>query len=67
MFYFIIRDVLQDLVPFIQFEKHEKHQWRSVSFATLLKVISSIGVLISRFSNWTNGTKSFRALHIQNV
>ena len=25
-------DVLHDLVPFVQFKKREKHQWRSVTF-----------------------------------
>ena len=27
-----ICDVLRDLVPFVQFEKHEKHSWSSVTF-----------------------------------
>ena len=39
-------DVLRDLVPLVQFKKHEKHSWRSVAFskvagfwpATLVKV-----------------------------
>ena len=26
-------DALRDLVPFVQFKKHEKHQWRSVNFS----------------------------------
>ena len=26
-------DVLQDLVPFVQFKKREKHPWRSVTFS----------------------------------
>ena len=25
-------NVLRDLVPFVQFKKHEKHPWRSVNF-----------------------------------
>ena len=25
-------DALRDLVPFVQFKKHEKHPWRSVNF-----------------------------------
>ena len=29
----IICGALRDLVPFVQFEKHEKHQWRSVNFS----------------------------------
>ena len=24
---------LPDLVPFVQFEKHEKHPWKSVNFS----------------------------------
>ena len=28
-----ISDVLRDLVPFVQFEKHEKHSWRRVFFS----------------------------------
>ena len=31
-------DALRDLVPFVQFKKHEKHEWRIVKPATLLKV-----------------------------
>ena len=40
----ILCGALRDLVPFVQFEKYEKHPWRSVLFrcrlnpATLLKV-----------------------------
>ena len=29
------RDVLRALVPFMQFKKHEKHPWRSVSFSNV--------------------------------
>ena len=29
----IICDVLRDLLPFVQFEKREKHPWRSVTFS----------------------------------
>ena len=25
--------VLRDLVPFVQFKKHEKHSWMSVTFS----------------------------------
>ena len=31
---FVPCDVLQDLVPFAQFRKREKHPWRSVTFTT---------------------------------
>ena len=27
-----MREALQDLVPFVQFTKREKHPWRSVTF-----------------------------------
>ena len=39
-------DALQNLVPFIQFNKRETHPWRSVTFAkvTGLKVTSSMDV-----------------------
>ena len=30
--YNIIWDALRDLVPFVQFKKHEKHPWRCVTF-----------------------------------
>ena len=29
-----ICDVLRDLVPFVQFEKREKHPWKSVTFGS---------------------------------
>ena len=36
---FLKCDVLRDLVSFVQFEKREKHPWRSVTFSkALLKV-----------------------------
>ena len=28
-----ICDAKRDLVPFVQFKKHEKHPWRSVNFS----------------------------------
>ena len=28
-------DVLRDLVPFVQFKKHEKQPWRSVTFSAV--------------------------------
>ena len=66
IFYFIIYDVLRNLVPFVQFKKREKHQWRSVTFiATLLKVAVLRGCF-SRFLNCTNGTKSGNASYIFN-
>ena len=57
---------LRDLVLFAQFNKREKHPWRSVTFskpATLLKVTLLHGCF-SRFLNCTNSTKSFNAPHI---
>ena len=51
-------DALQNLVPFIQFNKRETHPWRSVTFAkvTGLKV-TLLHECFSCFLNWTNGTK----------
>ena len=65
----IICDALGDLVPFVQFEKREKHSWRSVTFskpATLLKLTLLHGCF-SRFLNGTNGTKSCNAPHLMNI
>ena len=28
-------DALRDLVPFVEFKKHEKHPWRSATFRTV--------------------------------
>ena len=61
-----ICDALRDLVPFVQFQKHEKHPWGSVNF---IKVAGqSLETLLhgcfSRFSNWANVTKSRNASHL---
>ena len=29
------RDTVRDMVPFVQFKKHEKHPWRSVNFCKI--------------------------------
>ena len=60
-----IYDILHDLVPYLQFRKCEKHQWRGITFskvagfwpATLRKVTLLHGCF-SSFSNCANGTKS---------
>ena len=60
---------LGDLVPFVQFEKREKHPWRSVTFskpATLLKLTLLHGSF-SRFLNRTNDTKLLKAPHLMNI
>ena len=66
-FYDVIRGVLRDLVPFVQFKKGKKHPWRSVTFsknpATLLKVTQLCGCF-SRFLNCTNVTKSHKTSYI---
>ena len=64
-------DALRDLVLFVQFQKREKHLWRSVNFskvagfkpATLLKLTVLHGYF-SLFLNCTNGTKSSNASQI---
>ena len=52
---------LHDMVPFVQFKKHEKHPWKNVAF---IKVAGSLLHLrFSRFLNYTNGTKSRNLSH----
>ena len=62
---------LRDLVPFVQFLKSEKHQWRSVKFSKVagwsLQLKSTLLCeCFSRFLNCTNGTKSRNASQICN-
>ena len=57
-----ICDILRDLVPFVQFEKHEKHPLSSV--LVLLKV-TLLHECFSRFLNCINDTRSLNASHIQ--
>ena len=56
---FYICEALRNLVPFVQFKKHEKHPWRSVT----IKVTILYG-WFSCFLNYTDGTKSRNASHI---
>ena len=57
---------LRDLVPFVQFKKHEKHPWRSVNFTAcnFTKINASHGCF-SPFLNCTNSTKSHNASQIR--
>ena len=32
-FFICIRDALRDLLPFVQFQKREKHLWSSITFS----------------------------------
>ena len=68
MFHKTICGALRDFGPCTQFKKREKHLWKSVTFskhpATLLKVTLLHGY-ISRFLNYTIGTKSRKAPHIE--
>ena len=34
---FIMQDTLHDLVPFVQYKKHEKHLWRSITFSKVTR------------------------------
>ena len=56
---FSISDAFRDLVPFVQFEKREKHPWMSVTFRTFLHR------RFLRFLNCTNGTKSRKTSHVK--
>ena len=49
-----ICDVLHDLVPFVQFKKHEKHQWRNF---TVSKVLLKVKLLHGCFSCFLNCAK----------
>ena len=55
----LICGVVHDLVPFVQFKKHEKH----LKPAAFLEVTVLQGCF-SRFLNWTNGTKLHSASQI---
>ena len=59
-----ICDALRDLVLFVQFKKREKHPWRSVNFSTKSNTPPWV---ISRFLNYTNGTKSRKTSYLYNV
>ena len=61
----VICGALGDLVPFVQFEKTEKHPWRSVNFSkvAVLKLTHLHG-RFSRFLNCRNGTKSRNVPHL---
>ena len=47
-------DALRDLVSSVQFKKHEKHPWWSVTFSNT----------VSNISNCANGTKSRKTSQI---
>ena len=40
---------LRDLVPFVQFEKREKHPWRSVNFSKVAGSFSLLEILSLNF------------------
>ena len=59
----------RDLVPFVQFEKREKHPWRSVDFSkvtgwSLQLKLTLLHGCFSGFLNCTNGIKLRNASHI---
>ena len=51
---------MHDLVPFVQFKKHEKHRWRSLTFS-IVAGLTLLRERFSRFLNCTNGTKLTKA------
>ena len=67
----IICDALRDLVRFAQFEKREKHAWKSVTFnkitGNFTKSSIPLWVFFTFFSNFTNGTKSRKVSHVEAV
>ena len=62
-----INNALDNLVPFVQFKKREKHPWGSVTLVkfrqTLLKLTLRHGCF-SRFVHCTNDNKSHKASQI---
>ena len=57
--------VLHELVPFVQFKKHEKHSWRSVTFSKVARLkVTLLHGCFSRCLNCTSGTKSRNASHV---
>ena len=60
-------DALRDSVPFVQFNKGEKHQWRSFTFsksATLLIKVTLLHGRFLRFLNRRDRAKSRNASHM---
>ena len=51
----LANNALRDLVPFVQFQKREKHPWRSVTFSKVAG-LTLIHGSFWRFLNCTNGT-----------
>ena len=56
-------DALRDLVPFVQFKKQEKQQWRRVNFSKVS--VTLLHECFFLFLNCTNGTKSRNASHVK--
>ena len=54
---------LHDLIPFVQFKKHEKHPWKSVIFSKVAGWTHLHGCF-SYFLNCASGTKSCNTSHI---
>ena len=60
-------DALQDLIPFVQFKKREKHPWRNVTFCNFNKSNTPpwlFFTLLNTFLNCINGTKLRKTSHI---
>ena len=54
---------MRDLVPYVQFKKHEKHPRHGDSTQNFTKSNTPPGCFL-RFLSCTNGTKSHKASHI---
>ena len=65
-----IYDALRDLVWFVQFKKHKKHPWRSVTLTYYIedckftKCDTLLQGVFSRFSNCADGTKLRKSSHM---
>ena len=60
-------EYIRDLVPLVQFEKHEKHPRRSAAFSkpATLPTVTLLHGCFTRFLNCANGTKLHKASHIE--
>ena len=66
---------MDDLVPFVYFEKREKQSWRSVTFSkvgdfnlpTALLEVTLFHGCFSHFLNCTNGKKLRKVTHVNNI
>ena len=60
----IICDALSDLVPLVQFKKHEKHPWRNVTFSEVTSSFTSIPLKFWWFQGRIKGNEPATLLKV---